>query len=151
MSDAWRRLEGWTVRGLDGTGEQKQIRMAYQDFKELRVWQEAKQLAIEVYKITGNARFSKDYGLRDQVQRAAVSIASNIAEGYERNSHKDFVRYLLIAKGSLSELRTQMEIALQIGHIDENVFEQIEDRCKKITGMLINLIKARRERYSEGK
>jgi four helix bundle protein len=68
-----------------------------------------------------------------------------------RNSHKDFVRYLLIAKGSLSELRTQMEIALEIGHIDENVFEQIEDRCKKITGMLINLIKARRERYSEGK
>jgi len=125
--------------------------MAYQDFKELRVWQEAKQLAIEVYKITGNARFSKDYGLRDQVQRAAVSIASNIAEGYERNSHKDFVRYLLIAKGSLSELRTQMEIALEIGHMDENVFEQIEDRCKKITGMLINLIKARRERYSEGK
>jgi len=125
--------------------------MAYQDFKELRVWQEGKQLAIEVYKITGNARFSKDYGLRDQVQRAAVSIASNIAEGYERNSHKDFVRYLLIAKGSLSELRTQMEIALEIGHIDENVFEQIEDRCKKITGMLINLIKARRERYSEGK
>jgi four helix bundle protein len=57
--------------------------MAYQDFKELRVWQEGKQLAIEVYKITGNARFSKDYGLRDQVQRAAVSIASNIAEGYE--------------------------------------------------------------------
>jgi len=125
--------------------------MAYQDFKELRVWQEGKQLAIEVYKITGNARFSKDYGLRDQVQRAAVSIASNIAEGYERNSHKDFVRYLLIAKGSLSELRTQMEIASEIGHIDENVFEQIEDRCKKITGMLINLIKARRERYSEGK
>ena len=125
--------------------------MAYQDFKELRVWQEGKQLAIEVYKITGNARFSKDYGLRDQVQRAAVSIASNIAEGYERNSHKDFVRYLLIAKGSLSELRTQMEIALEIGHIDENVFEQIEGRCKKITGMLINLIKARRERYSEGK
>lgn len=125
--------------------------MAYQDFKELRVWQEAKQLAIEVYKITGNARFSKDYGLRDQVQRAAVSIASNIAEGYERNSHKDFVRYLLIAKGSLSELRTQMDIALEIGHIDENVFEQIEDRCKKITAMLINLIKARRERYSEGK
>jgi four helix bundle protein len=125
--------------------------MAYQDFKELRVWQEGKQLAIEVYKITGNARFSKDYGLRDQVQRAAVSIASNIAEGYERNSHKDFVRYLLIAKGSLSELRTQMEIALEIGHIDENVFEQIEDRCKKITGTLINLIKARRERYSEGK
>jgi four helix bundle protein len=125
--------------------------MAYQDFKELRVWQEGKQLAIEVYKITGNARFSKDYGLRDQVQRAAVSIASNIAEGYERNSHKDFVRYLLIAKGSLSELQTQMEIALEIGHIDENVFEQIEGRCKKITGMLINLIKARRERYSEGK
>lgn len=121
--------------------------MGYQEFRELRVWQEAKQLAVQIYKVTTNSRFSKDYGLRDQVQRAAVSIASNIAEGYERDSDKDFVRYLLIAKGSASELRTQLEIALEIGYIDKKAFEKVEDRCKKITAMLIKLIKARRERY----
>ena len=118
--------------------------MGYQEFKELRVWQEAKQLAVQIYKITTTARFSKDYGLQDQVQRAAVSVASNIAEGYEKNSNKDFVRYLLIAKGSLAELRTQLEIALEIGYIDKKVFESVEDQCKKITAMVIKLIKARR-------
>jgi four helix bundle protein len=65
--------------------------MAYESFKELRVWQEAKALAIEIYKITAQGNFSKDYGLKDQLQRAAVSVASNIAEGYERNSDKDFI------------------------------------------------------------
>ncbi len=60
--------------------------MGYQSFKELRVWQEAKKLAIEVYKITAEGKLSKDYSLKDQIQKSAVSIASNIAEGYERNS-----------------------------------------------------------------
>jgi len=119
--------------------------MSYQEFKELRVWQEAKQLAIRIYKITANTQFSKDFGLRDQVRKAAVSVASNIAEGYEKNSNKDFVRYLLIAKGSLAELRTQLEIALEIGYIDKKVFEKAEDQCKKITAMVIKLIKARRQ------
>jgi four helix bundle protein len=120
--------------------------MSYQGFRELKVWQEAKQLAVHIYRITTNEKFSKDYGLRDQVRRASVSIASNIAEGYEKESNKDFVRYLLIAKGSLSELRTQLEIALEIGYINDKVFEKIEDECQKINAMLINLIKARRER-----
>ena len=121
--------------------------MGYQEFRELRVWQEAKCLAVQVYKITKNEKFSKDYGLRDQMQRAAISVASNIAEGYERNSKKDFLRYLLIAKGSISELRTQLEIAAEIGYIDKVTFGEIEDDCKKITAMLINLMKARSERY----
>lgn len=120
--------------------------MSYQEFRELKVWQEAKQLAVHIYKITTNEKFSKDYGLRDQVRRASVSIASNIAEGYERESNKDFIRYLFIAKGSLSELMTQLEIALEIGYINNIVFEKIEDKCQKISAMLINLIKARRER-----
>ena len=85
--------------------------------------------------------------MRDQVRRASVSIASNIAEGYEKESNKDFVRYLLIAKGSLSELRTQLEIALEIGYINDKVFAKVEDKCQKINAMLINLIKVRRERF----
>lgn len=124
--------------------------MAYQEFKELRVWQEAKGLAVQVYKITAKERFSKDYGLRDQAQRAAVSVASNIAEGYERNSNRDFIRHLLIAKGSLSELRTQLEIAVEVGYIDQGIFQEIEEHCQKVNAMLINLIKARQKGGSRG-
>ena len=120
--------------------------MGYQEFRELKVWQEAKALAVQIYKITANRDFSHDYGLRDQARRAAVSVASNIAEGYERNSNKDFIRFLLIAKGFLSELRTHLEIAVEIGYIDGKTFEVIEEKCKKITGMLVNLIKARKEK-----
>ena len=78
--------------------------MAYQSFKELRVWREARDLAVKLYKETADGGFSKDFGLRDQVRRSAVSVASNIAEGYERSTTKDVVRFLFISKGSLSEL-----------------------------------------------
>jgi len=116
----------------------------YQEFKELRVWQEAKELAVQIYKLTTNTNFAGDYGLRDQARRAAVSVASNIAEGYERNSNKDFIRFLLISKGSLSELRTQLEIALEIGYLNGKLFENIEDRCKKVGAMLTKLMRARK-------
>ena len=117
--------------------------MAYQTFKELRVWQEARNLSVTVYKLTENSRFSKDYSLKDQVRRAAVSIASNIAEGYERNSDKDFIRFLLIAKGSLAELRTQLEIAKEITYMNDETFEKLEEHCNKIGAMLSKLIKSR--------
>jgi four helix bundle protein len=91
--------------------------MGYESFKELKVWQEAKSLAIDIYKITNQGMLKTDYGLRDQIQKSAVSIASNIAEGYERNSDKDFLRFLYIAKGSLSELLTQLEIASGVGYL----------------------------------
>ena len=118
--------------------------MVYQNFKELRVWQEAKELAIKVYEVTAKGELSRDYGLRDQIQRSAVSIPSNIAEGYERNSDKDFVRFLLMAKGSLSELRTQLKIAQGIGYLDQRIFEDFENQCNKIGAMLTKLIKSRR-------
>jgi len=116
----------------------------YQEFRELRVWQEAKELAVQIYQATTSTGFSRDYGLRDQARRAAVSVASNIAEGYERNSNKDFIRFLLISKGSLSELRTQLEIALEIGYLDGKVFETLEEQCKKIGAMLTKLMHARK-------
>lgn len=118
--------------------------MAYQEFKELRVWQEAKSLAAQIYKIGATTRLSKDYGLRDQIQRSDVSIASNIAEGYEKNSNRDFMRHLFIAKGSLSELRTQLDIATEVGYVDAATYLATDDQCKKINAMLIKLIKARR-------
>ena len=118
--------------------------MAYQSFKELRVWQEAKALAVDVYRATSSGKISRDFGLKDQMQRSAISIASNISEGYERHSDAEFLRFLYIAKGSLSELVTQMEIAREVGLIEGVPDLPIEARCEKLGAMLTKLIQAKR-------
>ena len=118
--------------------------MGYQSFKELRVWQEAKALAVDVYRATSSGRISYDFTLKNQMQRSAISIASNISEGYERHSDAEFLRFLHIAKGSLSELVTQMEIAREVGLIEETPFIRIDARCKKLGAMLTKLMQARR-------
>lgn len=83
-------------------------------YRNLLVWQKAKTLADSVYRLTSESPASQDYGLRDQLQRSAVSIASNIAEGDERNTNKDSIRFLYISKGSCAELITQLEIANEV-------------------------------------
>ncbi len=118
--------------------------MGYQSFKELRVWQEAKALAVEIYRMTSSGAISRDFGLKDQMQRSAVSIPSNISEGYERPSDAEFLRFLQIAKGSLSELVTQIEIALEVGLITEELVPPIEQQCKKVGSMLTKLIQSKK-------
>ena len=112
-------------------------------FRELKVWQRAKDLAIQIYKLTNSGDFSKDFGLRDQIRRAAVSVASNIAEGDERDTNKDAVRFLYMAKGSLAEVLTQIIIAKEIGYLQENNYISIMDECEAVGKMLGSLIKAR--------
>jgi four helix bundle protein len=114
-----------------------------ENFQKLRVWQLAKDLAVKVYKLTKGTYFSKDFGLKDQVQRSAVSIASNIAEGDELGTDKLSVRYFYIAKGSSAELTTQLIIANEIGYIDDSIKEILVDECDKISAMLQKLIRAR--------
>ncbi len=96
-----------------------------------------------IYGLSSSGPLSHDFGLRDQIRRAAVSIPSNIAEGDERDTNKDSVRFLYIAKGSLAELRTQLEIARDIGVLDSVKFSQSEVTCAEIGRMLGSLIKAR--------
>ena len=96
-----------------------------------------------IYKITRKGEFSKDYGLGNQIQRAAVSIPSNIAEGDERNSNKESVHFFNIAKGSTAEVITQLNIAFRIGYIDELIFKKFENQAEKVRASLKNLIKAR--------
>jgi four helix bundle protein len=79
--------------------------------------------------------------LKEQILRSVVSISSNIAEGCDRATHKEFSRFLDIARGSAAELRTQIDIATAIGHIDKQKFEALDDRCQKISAMIINLKK----------
>ena len=116
-------------------------------FRDLRVWQLAKELAVDIYRITESSPLSRDYGLRDQLRRAAVSIPSNIAEGDERDTNKDSVRFLYIAKGSLAELRTQLEIARDVGSLSPEAHAQLEARCSEIGRMLGALIKVRSAPY----
>ena len=112
-------------------------------FRDLRVWQRAKDLAVYIYKNTMHGKFSKDYGLRDQIRRAAVSIPSNIAEGDELGTDQQSIRFFHIAKGSSAEVLTQAIIALEIGYISEEKFSHIQDECESISKMLNRLIKAR--------
>ena len=115
-------------------------------FQELKVWQKAKDLAVYLYKLTMKGAFFKDYGLRDQIRRAAVSIPSNISEGDELDTNKQAVKFFYIAKGSSAEVLTQAIIALEIGYIDKENFKYIEKECKAISGMLTRLIQVRMKR-----
>jgi len=112
-------------------------------FRSLKVWQKGKELAIDIYNMTGKGKFTKDYGLRDQLRRAAVSIPSNIAEGDELNTDKQAIRYVYMAKGSSAEVLTQAMIALEIGYFDDDTYREIESRCIEISKMLAKLIAAR--------
>ena len=113
------------------------------NFQKLRVWQSSKKLAVEIYKLTSSTKLSKDFCLKDQMQRSSVSIASNIAEGDELGSDKLSIRYFYISKGSVAELTTQLIIANEIGYIDNEIISRLLDDCDKISAMLSNLIKSR--------
>jgi len=112
-------------------------------YKDLNVWRLGKEMAISIYKMTSMGAFKSDFGLRDQMRRAAVSIPSNIAEGDERGTNKDGVRFLYIAKGSLAELQTQLIIAQEIGYINLATLNEIDKRCDQLGKMLGSLIKSR--------
>ena len=112
-------------------------------FQDLRVWQRSKDLAVYVYKLTAKGAFNKDFGLRDQIRKAAVSIPSNIAEGDELDSNKQAIRHFYIAKGSSAEVFAQALIAQEIGYIDIESFKFIEKERTVISSMLARLISAR--------
>ena len=118
--------------------------MSKHGFKELAVWQRGKKLAVEIYRITSDGAFRRDFGLIDQMRRSAVSVPSNIAEGDERDSDRDSTRFFEIAKGSLGELATQVEIAVEIGYLQAQRADLLSQKCIEIGKMLGGLIKARR-------
>jgi len=112
-------------------------------FKSLELWKVSKALAVSVYQFTREGALKKDYGLVDQMRRASVSIASNIAEGDERHTNKEAIRFFYIAKGSAAELFTQIEITESIYECDLNVAGELKASCDQVARMLRGLIKAR--------
>jgi four helix bundle protein len=107
-----------------------------QRFEDILAWQKARLLAKEIYQITNNPIFSKDFGLRDQIRRAAVSTMSNIAEGFERKSPADFMRFLLIAKASCAEVRSQLYLALDIAYITQDDFERLSSLTIEVSKLI---------------
>ena len=115
-------------------------------FEDLEVWQEGCDLAVEIYKQSREGKLARDYGLRDQMTRAAVSIPSNIAEGKERETVPELIRFLYIAKGSAGELRTQVHIAYRIGYIESEVFRGLIKRAELLSKKLASFIQSLRRR-----
>ena len=113
--------------------------MAYASFERLEVWKRACRLAVQIYELLRECR---EFALKDQMTRAAISIASNIAEGAERNSVAENVRFLHMAKGSAAELRTQTYIAQRIGVLPESAAQEMVKELKALSAMLHGLIKS---------
>ena len=123
--------------------------MGFKRFEEIEVWKRGCRLAVDLYRLTEKGAFERDWGLRDQIRRAAVSIPSNIAEGYERDTDAEFNRFVMIAKGSCGELRTQLYIAEAIGHIEKQTVTKLIDECTEISKKLASLGKHLRKSKSQ--
>ena len=104
--------------------------MKYKSFEELPVWRDAVEVGKEIYLLTNAGKFEKDYTLKEQIRKAVISISSNIAEGFERSNNNEFIRFLLIAKGSVGEVRSQLYLSFILGYIDKNVFDKFNSKLK---------------------
>ena len=105
-------------------------------FEDLIAWQKARQLTVDIYRITAHGEFAKDFGLRDQIRRAAVSVMSNIAEGFDRGSRSEFHQFLVIAKASCAEVRSQLYVAQDVGYIDQETFDTISSSTSELSRIL---------------
>lgn len=115
--------------------------MKSKTFEDLKVWQDSREFVKSIYELTSSNNFAKDYGLKDQIQRAAVSIMNNIAEGFERNNNKVFVVFLKYSKGSAGEIRSMLYIALDLKYISQRTFNEYYANVIKIITQISNFIK----------
>lgn len=113
----------------------------FRSFEEIDAWVSGRELVKMIYKSTSVGTFAKDWGFRDQIQRAAISICSNIAEGYGRRGNKEFVNFLWIAKGSCTEVASQLYHAKDLTYITEETFQALYQSTAKISAELYGLIK----------
>jgi four helix bundle protein len=121
-------------------------------FEDLIAWQKARELTRAIYQVTQQGVFAKDFGLARQIQRAAVSIMSNIAEGFERRGRREFHQFLSTAKGSCAEVRSQLYVAFDIGYLGKSDFHrllaQAEEVGRVVGGLRASIEKLRDERRS---
>jgi four helix bundle protein len=120
--------------------------MGVKRFEDLIGWQKSRTLFKKTHEITSRPPLLKDFPLRDQMRRSALSVMSNIAEGFDKGGDKEFVQLLFVAKGSCSELRSQLHAACDIGYLDKKDFQELWSLAEEISRILRGLIKAIKER-----
>ncbi|RME51322.1 MAG: four helix bundle protein [Caldilineae bacterium] len=113
----------------------------FRRFEDIEAWQKARSLTQAVYAISKNGAFARDFGLRDQICRASVSIMSNIAEGFERDGNREFLQFLTVAKGSAGEVRSQLYVAFDQGYIDEATFDKLMTSVLEISKTISGLMR----------
>lgn len=113
--------------------------MGISRFEELEAWQRARELTAEVYRLSRGAQFAHDFGLRNQIQRASVSVMSNIAEGFERFNPAEFRQYLRISLGSAAEVRSQLYVALDLGYPTREEHQRVSQICRDVSQILARL------------
>ena len=106
-------------------------------FEDIQAWQSSRELAKEIYSVTKDGRFARDFGLRDQVRRAAVSIMLNIAEGFARKTNKEFSQFLTVAHGSAAEVQSALYVALDQGYISQRQFDDLYKMTDQISKMIM--------------
>jgi four helix bundle protein len=113
----------------------------FKKFEEIECWKRARELTRRIYEITNKPAFSRDFGLKDQIRRAAVSVMSNIAEGYDRSGTAEFVHFLATAKGSAAEVRCQLYVAADQGYVQEDHFMELNALAAETSRMVAGLMK----------
>ena len=120
-------------------------------FEDLKVWEYSRTLVNNIYNLTSGPLFSKDFGLKDQIQRASVSIMNNIAEGFERDNNKEFVRFLIYSKGSAGEVRSLLYVGKDLEYITKEAFQKSYELAVDIIKQIANFIKYLRKQNSAKK
>ncbi|GAA4309052.1 four helix bundle protein [Pontixanthobacter gangjinensis] len=113
----------------------------FSSFEEIKAWQQARELNSEIYTLSDKGLFKADFDLKSQIRRSSISITSNIAEGFERGTTKEFIRFLYVAKGSAGEFRSQLYLAQDLKYITSEDFERLSARVNEISKMISGLIK----------
>jgi four helix bundle protein len=121
-----------------GKAENRKV-MRIECFEDIKAWQKAKDLSVAVYRLFEH---SKDFGFKDQIQRASVSVMNNIAEGFERKGNKEFSYFLYVAKGSCGEVRSMLILAKELGKINDSDFDSLFKQAEEISKMIAGFIKS---------
>ncbi|MGI8883848.1 MAG: four helix bundle protein [Pyrinomonadaceae bacterium] len=111
----------------------------FNKFEEIQAWQKAREVALLIYQTTANANFAKDFGLKDHIRRASVSVMANIAEGHGRRTRTEFANFLNIARGSAAEVQSHLYVALGLNYINQKEFDEIYQKLTEISRMTLSL------------
>ena len=130
----------FTVVGCEISGSGAPIMASFKKFEDIEAWQNARRLTLAIYGLTSKGSWQRDYGLRDQIRRASVSVMSNVAEGFARESNKEFHRFLTMARGSVGEVKSHLYIARDLFYVEQSDFDDLYEQADRIARQLTGLM-----------